>query len=180
MTDPAAKFAERSVVGFTDRSAAFRASKVSLARLHRCAPFRVLWCDGLSGQGAEQGGHLGQRNCMIDRHVFKRIARHVRKQGIGWFLHDGHAATLLDFPKAGSAVVESAGEDHADNSWPIGQRCGAKQDIHGGAMPVFPGTRTELDLSVIDEQLLGWRRYINMTGLDRSAVRTIACRHRSA
>src|SRR6266849_9735553 len=174
MPDSATKFADRPLVGFRERAAAFRASQLSAARFHRRVSFMVLRLDRLAGQGDQQRSHLLQRHRMIDRHVLKRVSRHVRQHGVRGFLHDGLAAALLDFPKAGGAVVEASREDHADNPGAIGQGRGAKQGIHGGAMTVFLWTRAELDASLVDEQMLVGRRHINMAVPDRAAVRRIS------
>src|SRR5438128_109594 len=107
---------------------------------------------------------------MIYRNVFKCVPRHVRKQRVRGFLHNGSSAALLDFPKAGGAVVERAREDHADNSWSICQSCGAKQGVHSGPMAVLFRTGAELNAALTDEQMLVRRRHVYMTILDLDSV----------
>jgi hypothetical protein len=59
---------------------------------------------------------------VIDVDVAEGDARHARIVGLAGILHDGDAAPLLDGLQADGAVVELAGQHHADDPRSMGAR----------------------------------------------------------
>src|SRR5215471_14110603 len=80
--------------------------------------------------------HIRQRDAMIDGDVLERARGHAGAHRVAWVLNDGCTAVLLDFAEPGGAVVEPAGEQHADYAASIGPRRAAKQWVDRRPAPV--------------------------------------------
>ena len=80
----------------------------------------------------QQHADLLHRKDMIHRDERARAARHARGERFIRVLHDREPAGFLYRGEAGRAVVESAGEDHADDARPIDRAA----DLNSGPMAV--------------------------------------------
>ncbi len=100
------------------------------------------------------------RENAIDRDGSHRIAWHVRNDRIHRVLHNCQPSGTLDFHHAGAAVVEGAGEQHADDVFSKFACRGKKQRIDGGTKTIFFRSANEPDLvRGQGEMEVGWRQY---------------------
>jgi hypothetical protein len=85
-------------------------------------------------------------------------------------LYDGQSTSLLDSQQAGSAVVQVAGENDADNPGSIAERRGAEERIQGRPMAVLLGPTGETHMTVGHVQVAIGRGYVDPTRLDGLSI----------
>ena len=107
---------------------------------------------------------------MINRHLFKRIARHVGIARVPRVLHHGGATPLFDLPQADRPIVERTAEHDSDDAGPIGDGGRAKQRIDGRTCPILLRSGAELNVTVLNEQVLVRRGHVDLTLADRTVM----------
>ncbi|MGC4121566.1 MAG: hypothetical protein QM765_44715 [Myxococcales bacterium] len=90
--------------------------------------------------------------------------------GIIRILHRSCTAAAFDGSQAGAAVIESAGEDHADCSRAGGDGGGAKERVDRGAGAVLVRPASQGDVVVLDHHVMVRRGEIDRAGLDGLAL----------
>ena len=111
----------------------------------------------LPRQPEQQWGDGVGRDDVIDGNVPERHRWHARRQRVLGVLHDGDAARLLYRTKAGGAIVERAGEHHADHATAASSCGAAEQRVGGRAATVLAGASVEDEAAVDDEHVVvGW------------------------
>ena len=110
---------------------------------------------------------------MVDVDVAQRARRHARRFRIGRVLHDRDAAAALDRLQAGGAVVEEAGEEHADHAPPPCERRRAEQRIDRRTRVVLLGSAHDAGHAVGHEHVVVGRRDEDPSGLERLAVECV-------
>jgi len=96
--------------------------------------------------------------------------RHAGEVGLVRVLHDGHAAAALDGEQAARAVVEVAGEHHADHAGAVGRGGGAEEWVDGGAVAVLARAGHEAHAPGLEQQVGVGRCDVHGARLDRGAV----------
>ena len=111
-----------------------------------------------------------RRQLVVDLDVVERVERHRADQRVGGLLHDRGAAAQLDGPEARGAVVERAGEHHADRR--AGRRCrppsGTADRPPGGSGS--PSARARADGALLEQHVMVVGRDVDAARLDAVAV----------
>ena len=127
----------------------------------------------------QQGGDVLQRQAMIDLDVAQRARRHVGLFGVGRVLNDGGATARLDRLQAGRAVVEPAGQEHADHGSAVGQGGGAKQRVDRRSRMVLLAAARQVQRAAQHEQVMVGGRDVDPARLDALAVARLRGRQRA-
>lgn len=98
---------------------------------------------------------------MVCRDAGQRALGHAGRKGIGRVPNDRNAAAVLDGPQPGAAIVEHAGQDHADHTRAMLQRCRLEQRVNGGPRMVFLGPPGKPDDVSLLQHVVVWRRDVN-------------------
>ena len=111
----------------------------------------------LEGKGGGRADRV-ERKDMMDRDVFDRAPRHLIVRGVGRVLNHGQATAALDRSQARRAVVEEAGEQHANHSRRATRRGRAKERIDRPPRAVLPWPAAHVNVVVPDDQVAVGRR----------------------
>src|SRR6478752_195820 len=113
---------------------------------------------------------------MVYRHMIDRALGHSLVESGLERLDDGHTAALLDRQQTGRAVVQVAGQNHADDPWSIAVGSGAKERIDGWPVSVFLGTTGQPEVAVAQQEMTVGRSDVDSAGLDGLAVASMVDR----
>nr|WP_019587469.1 hypothetical protein [Deinococcus apachensis] len=89
-------------------------------------------------------------------------------------LHEGPAPELPNSPQTGGAVVEHAGEQHADHLYAVRLRCRAEEDVDGGTGEILLRAARQMEVVVHDQQVMIGGSDGNRPGLEAVAMPGVA------
>jgi hypothetical protein len=102
--------------------------------------------------------------------VRQRAHRHARLVGLARVLHHGQAAAVLDRLQAGGAVVEGAGQHHADRTRAVFERGAAEQRVDRRPAVVFLGPAAQADRARLEQHVAVGRGEVDRAGARHVAV----------
>jgi hypothetical protein len=133
---------------------------------------------GLVHQAAEQLADLQRGQLVVDGDVVERVERHRAHLRIRGLLHDRRAAAQLDRPQPGGAVVQRAGQDHADHARAVDVGRRAEQRIDRRPETVLLRAARDADRAVLDQHVMVVGRHVDAPRLDAVAILRIDRRQR--
>ena len=107
---------------------------------------------------------------MVHRHVVDGAPGHALIVGGFRILYHGQTTPLLDSQQAGGAVVQVAGENHANNTGSIAEGGCAEERVKRRPMTVLLGPTGETHMTVGYVQVAVGRGYVDPTRLDGLSI----------
>jgi hypothetical protein len=123
--------------------------------------------DCLSHDAGQRGSDVGQGQAVVHCHVGQRARGHAGLERRRRILHDRLAAAALDGGQAGGAVIEVAGEHHADHALTPLQRGRPEQGVQRRPRMVLAGTAREPHLGGGEQHVVIGGRDMDRPGFER-------------
>jgi hypothetical protein len=105
--------------------------------------------------------------------VGKRPPRHLAPSCLGWILHDGYAAPLLDAVQSHRTIIMIAAKNNPNDARTVHAGCSAKQRINRGTVAIFSWTAQNAHSSGFNGEMVVGTGNVDVASPDRLFIRSL-------